>query len=231
VRKISPRSRTFASSLPGSWKQQAALERVLETLSRSRAGLQPILDTVAEAATSLCGADYGAIYLAVGEDLLRIAATSGGSPDQWRYEREHPERPGRQTCVGRVAMTLEPDQIPDVLADPEYDWPAQELGGHRTMLGVPILTEDGLVGVIGLARNEVAPFSDAEVRLVATFADQAALAITNARLLRETAEALQGTTAACTGGQPAVSNSFETEPVGELKGFPRSVPATPLWAP
>jgi class 3 adenylate cyclase/putative methionine-R-sulfoxide reductase with GAF domain len=163
--------------------RQQAVADVLRALSRSGMRLQPILDQIVKAATRLCRADSGFLYLAEGE-LLRMRANFGQPSEVVEYEREHPDRPGRGTCTGRVAMTKEPVHIPDVYADPEYDYPAVEI---RTLLGLPVLVEEELVGVIGLARHEVRPFDDSEIALMATFADQSAVAIANSSLF-ETVE-------------------------------------------
>jgi adenylate cyclase len=117
-----------------------------------------------------------------------MQANVGQPPEVIEYERLHPDRPGPNTCTGRVAMTKRPVHIPDVFADPDYNYPAVEL---RTLLGLPVLFEDELVGVIGLARKEVRPFDDAEIDLMATFADQSAIAIANAKLF-ETIERQRG---------------------------------------
>jgi class 3 adenylate cyclase/putative methionine-R-sulfoxide reductase with GAF domain len=163
--------------------RQEAVADVLRALSRSGMRLQPILDQIVEAATRLCRADSGFLYLAEGE-LLRMRANVGQPREVVEYEREHPDRPGPGTCTGRVAMTKKPVHIPDVYADPDYDYPAVEI---RTLLGLPVLVEDELVGVIGLARHEVRPFDDSEIELMATFADQSAVAIANSSLF-ETVE-------------------------------------------
>ena len=113
-----------------------------------------------------------------------MRANIGQPQEVVEYERLHPDRPGPGSCTGRVAMTKKPVHIPDVTADPEYSYPAVEL---RTLLGLPVLFEDALVGVIGLARNEVRPFEDGEIALMAAFADQSAIAIANAKLF-ETVE-------------------------------------------
>src|SRR6185503_1448444 len=114
----------------------------------------------------------------------------GGRPSHWDYERSHPDPITRESIVGRVALTGEPVQIEDVPADPEYRAGAYTQGGHRTLLGVPIRTADGLIGAFGLGRIPVSPFSDGEIALVSLFADQAGIAIRLARLLTETHEAL-----------------------------------------
>jgi class 3 adenylate cyclase len=163
--------------------RQEAVADVLRALSRSGMRLQSILDQIVEAAARLCRADSGFIYLSDG-DLLRMRASVGQPPEVEEYDRLHPERPRPQTCTGRVAMTKRPVHIPDIHADPDYDYPAVEI---RTLLGLPVLVEEELVGVIGLARRELRPFEAGEIELMATFADQSAVAIANASLF-ETVE-------------------------------------------
>ena len=163
--------------------RQEAVADVLRALSRSGMRLQPILDQIVKAAARLCRADSGFIYLSDGE-LLRMRANVGQPREVVEYERDHPDRPGPGTCTGRVALTKRPVHIPDVHADPDYAYPAVEI---RTLLGLPVLVEEELVGVIGLARHEVRPFDDGEIGLMSTFADQSAVAIANASLF-ETVE-------------------------------------------
>lgn len=168
-----------------------ALGEVLRAIGSADSDLGATLQAVADHAKRLCDAEYSYLYVLTGE-LLNLAASSGGSKEQWTWEREHPVGAGRSTLVGRVASERTAVQIPDVLADPEYDLPeAQALGGYRTVLGVPILSEAELIGVIGLARTVVRPFEQAEIALTTGFARQAALAIGIARLLRENREALE----------------------------------------
>jgi adenylate cyclase len=148
--------------------------------------LQPILDEIVQAAARLCRADSGFLYLADGE-LFRMRANSGQSENIVEYEREHPDRAGPGSCTGRVAMTRLPVHIPDVSADPDYIHAARDLDSFSTLLGLPVLFDNELVGVIGLARREVRPFEQAEIDLMTTFADQSAIAIANANLF-ETVE-------------------------------------------
>ena len=163
--------------------QRDAVADVLRALSQSGLRLQPILDQIVEAAARLCRADSCFIYIPDGE-VFRMQANFGQPPEVVEYERAHPDRPGPNTCTGRVAMTKKPVHIPDVLADPDYTYPAKKL---RTVLGLPVLFEDELVGVIGLGRDDVRPFDEAEIELMSTFADQSAIAIANAKLF-ETVE-------------------------------------------
>ena len=164
--------------------RQEAVADILRALSRSGMRLQPILDQIVEAAAQFCRADSCFIYLADG-DLFRMRANFGQPPDVIEYERLHPDRPGLGTCTGRVALTKRPVHIPDIYADPDYTYPAA--ADVRTLLGLPVLSEDALVGVIGLARTDVRPFEDTEIELMATFADQSAIAITNATLFETVA--------------------------------------------
>jgi class 3 adenylate cyclase len=161
--------------------RQEAVAGVLRVLSASGMRLQPILDQIVEAAARLCRADSGFLYLADG-DVFRMRANFGQSPEVVEYERLHSDRPGPNTCTGRVAMTKKPVHIPDVEADPDYTHPSAKLDRFRTLLGLPVLYEDELLGVIGLARREVRPFERGEIELMATFADQSAIAIANAKL-------------------------------------------------
>jgi GAF domain-containing protein len=162
----------------------AAVGRVLGAVTGAGFELQPILDRIAAEAAPLCHADVAFMFLREG-DLFHFVAASGGRPGHWDYERSHPDAINRESIVGRVALAGEPVQIEDVPADPEYRAGAYTEGGHRTLLGVPIRTDDELIGAFGLGRLEVQPFSDAEIELVSVFADQAAIAIRIGGLLAE----------------------------------------------
>jgi class 3 adenylate cyclase len=142
-----------------------------------------VLDEVVEACTRLCNADAGALWLLEGE-LLHYLAHYGHAPNL-TYDRDHPHALDRTTAAGRTAVTRQPLHIPDVELDPEYAYTGPV--HYRSMLGVPILMEDELIGVVVVVRFETAPFSDEHMALAQTFADQAAVAIANARLL-ETVE-------------------------------------------
>lgn len=159
-------------------EQQRAISGVMRAVARS-AGLQPVLDEVAEACRRLCEADYGAVWL-LHEGLLHLGAHQG-EPAGARYDREHPHAIDRTTAAGRAAVERRPVQIPDILDDPEYTYPGPRF--FRTMLGVPIMFEDKLIGVVVVVRREPEPFTDDHVTLAQTFADQAAIALTNARLI------------------------------------------------
>jgi class 3 adenylate cyclase len=166
--------------------RQRAVADVLRALSRSGMRLQPILDQIVEAATRLGRSESCLIWLVDG-DLLRLWASFGAPEEATEYDRLHPDRPGPGSCTGRVALTKRPVHIPDVRADPDYTHPGVEFGHYRTLLGLPVLVEDDLVGVFGLARRDVRPFEHEEIELMATFADQSAIAIGTAKLF-ETVE-------------------------------------------
>jgi adenylate cyclase len=153
-----------------------ALGRVLGAIARSE-GLQPVLDEVVLEATRLCRGDYGALTLAEGE-VFRVFSHFG-DPEEAEHDRQHPHTRDRTSCTGRVALSHDVVHIPDILADPEYEWP----GPYRTILGVPVLNGDELIGVINVVRRTPDPFEEDEIELVRTFADQAAIAIVDARLI------------------------------------------------
>jgi class 3 adenylate cyclase len=134
---------------------------------------------VVEACRRLCNAHYGALWL-LEHGLLQLAVHQG-APEGAEYDRQHPHALDRTTAAGRTALTRETIHIPDILDDPEYTYPGPRF--YRAMLGVPIIVEDELIGVVVLVRREPAPFSDEHIALVETFADQAAIALTNARLI------------------------------------------------
>jgi adenylate cyclase len=164
-------------------ERQMATNDVLAIMSRSAFDLQSVLDAVVSACRRLCIADYGAAYVAE-NGTFRVVASDGGSPDLDAYERTHPITPGRDSVVGRVALNAETFQVDDVLGDIDYAaTPGQQASGYRTLLGIPVLIDGEVVGVLALTRNEVRPFGPAERGLAAGFAEQAAIGMANGRLL------------------------------------------------
>ena len=176
--------------------REAALAEVLAVMRREPAGLETVLETVLDRAARLCGAERASIHLLDG-DVYRTAAFWG--PRNAEYERvayDTTRKPGRETLIGRTALDRMVVHLPDVLVDPEYTaTDLQRLGGYRTMLGVPLFQGDVVAGVFVLTRNVVKPFTDHEIALVRAFADQAVVAVENARLFKATKEALERQTA------------------------------------
>ena len=188
--------RQRTDDLSESLAQQTATSEVLRVISRATFDLQTVLDTLLASASRLCNADKGFIFQRHDDNVYRIAANYGHSPEFKRYAEANPIVPGTGTLTGRVALTGRTVHIHDVLADPDYtarDY--QKHGQFRTNLGVPLLREGVPVGVFTLTRPVVDPFNQREIELVETFADQAVIAIENTRLLNELRESLQQQTA------------------------------------
>jgi GAF domain-containing protein len=175
--------RQRTSDLTESLEQQTATSKVLEVISRSAFDLQAVFETVAESSVRLCGADRAIIYRFDGE-LLRMAVAFNTPGKFKEFLAQNPIRRGRHSAAARAALERRTIHIPDVLADPEYSYGAKDVEKIRTVVAVPILKGDDLLGVMIIYHLEgVRPFTDKQIALVETFADQAAIAIDNVRLL------------------------------------------------
>ena len=173
------------SELAEAIEQQTATSQVLELMGHSDLALQPVFETVVRHAVRLCGADAGFVHK-LDSDRYRLAFIVGGSPAYQDFLQRTPIEMGPGSLVGRVGLERRVVQIPDVLADPDYRWhTGRELGGFRTILGVPMLAGDRVAGVLTLWRVDVEPFGDRTIDLLTTFAAQAAIAIRNVQLFQD----------------------------------------------
>ncbi|RTE90972.1 GAF domain-containing protein [Bradyrhizobium sp. LVM 105] len=179
--EVQAKTRDLAESL----QQQTATADVLKVISRSTFDLQTVLDTLVDSAARLCEAEMAFIMRREGDEYQAGAAV-GFSEEYIEFLRVHPISPGRSTVTGRAVLERRPVQILDVAADPEYGLQASiTMAGQRTALGVPLLRENEPIGAIVIARKRVQPFTEKQIELVTTFADQAVIAIENVRLLEQ----------------------------------------------
>jgi signal transduction histidine kinase len=180
--EVQAKTRDLTESL----QQQTATADVLKVISRSAFDLQTVLDTLVESAARLCEADMAAITRQNGDEYFR-AGSYGFTSQFVDYVRDIPVKPERGTITGRTLLEGKVIHVPDVHADPDYTFSeAQRLSGDpRTFLGVPLLRKGHPVGALVLLRRNMRPFTDKQIELVTTFADQAVIAIENVRLFDE----------------------------------------------
>jgi two-component system, NtrC family, sensor kinase len=171
--------------LQESLQQQTATADVLKVISGSAFDLQPVFTTIVQTASRLCEAEFALIYELRG-DRYQIVSANNAAEAFVKHAADNPLPLGPGSLVGRTALARKPVHIPDCLADHEYSALDYQAAGHyRTMLGVPLLRDGVAIGVIGMMRTDVRPFTEKQIELVTTFADQAVIAIQNARLFDE----------------------------------------------
>src|SRR5262245_33955046 len=181
--ELESRNKALAESL----EQQTATSELLKVIGRSTFDLQPVFETLAENAVTLCEANRAFVFRFDGQ-VLRIVSGRNISPELRAFTEQNPVRPGHQSGAARAALERRTIHIHDVKTDDQYTYYGSLQVTIRTVLAVPMLRANELLGVIAVGRQEVRPFSDSQVALMQTFADQAVIAIENVRLFTELQE-------------------------------------------
>jgi len=164
--------------------QFEAADEVLSALGRSAADPEGVLTAIVESARRLCRSDAAHLYL-LQDGVYELIMSSGLSDEAITFVAEHPMPLDRDTLIGRVGLDRRTQQIPDVLADPEYGYDLQQIAGYRTLMGAPMLVDDQVVGALNVWRTEVQPFDAREMAIVTAFAGQAAMAVHGVTLVQE----------------------------------------------
>src|SRR5437899_4546501 len=178
--------RTLGAQLVEAREQQAATSEILRVIAASPSDVQPVFDTIAAAVLNLCNADSACVFTFDGK-LIHIAAIATASPEMAAVVRgNYPRPPGRDSGATRAVLTRRVVVVPDVLEDRDYQArPLAVAGGFRSILSVPLMRGGGPIGAITAGRLEAGAFSDKQIALLQTFADQAVIAIENVRLFAE----------------------------------------------
>ncbi len=162
-----------------------AADEVLSAIGRSASDPETVLTTIVESARRLCRSDASHLYL-LEEGVYQLIKSTGLTEESIRFIAEHPMPVDRDTLIGRVGLDRRTQQIPDVLADPEYGrHDLQRVAGFRTSMGAPMLLDDQVVGALTLWRNDVHPFDEREMAIVSAFAGQAAMAVNGVKLVQQ----------------------------------------------
>jgi two-component system, NtrC family, sensor kinase len=203
------------SDLSEALQQQTATADVLKVISRSAFDLQAVFDTLISSAVELSGAFSGTICLRE-KDGYRYRATAGIEGGLREYLFDHPPAPGRGSAAGRVLLSGNVERIPDVVEDPDYEVPVYGMNKTRSLLGVPLLRNDKVEGALVLARMQPGHFTERQVELVQTFADQAVIAIENVRLFDEVQKRTRELAASLDDLRTAQDRLVQTEKLASL---------------
>ena len=180
-KELEARNRDLTEAL----EQQTATSDILRVISQSQTDVQPVFDTIVRRVMSLCDAAFSGVYLLDGE-TLSLAATAGLSAEERAvFRKGFPRKIGPDTVTGRAALEHRVVQTHDLVNDPEFAHAPGSWVGARTVLGVPLMRDGKVIGAIGVWRAEIKPFSDTQIALLQTFADQGVIAIENVRLFNE----------------------------------------------
>ena len=221
-RVTADKNKRLLNELRESLQQQTATSEVLQVISSSPGDLQPVFATMLEKAVRICDAKFGNLWLCEG-DFLRIGATHGAPPAWSEFLRREPVvRIDPRLGTARAIAAKQPYQVADIAAEPTYGDKVRtatiELAHGRSLIGVPLLRDDEVIGLIVIYRQEVRPFTNKQIEVVQNFAAQAVIAIENARLLNELRELLEQQTATSDVLRVISSSPSDIQPVLETIG-------------